>query len=156
LPDSLAPVAVVGEARLMLYKAVDPALERERLPLYATAEPEVSDPKLMLAALKTLARLEDIKQVTQLPDSPAPVAVVGEARLMLYKQVDPAVEAERISKEIARVTGEIAKFKAKLANPSFVDRAPKPVVEQERQRLAAAEELLAKLQDQLKKLRGDK
>ena len=65
-------------------------------------------------------------------------------------------EAERISKEIARVTGEIAKSKAKLANSSFVERAPKPVVEQERQRLAAAAELLQKLQDQLKKLRGDK
>ena len=128
----------------------------ERLPLYATAQPPVSDPGLMLAALKALARLEEIRHVAQLPDSPAPVAVVGEARLMLYKEVDPAAEAERISKEIARVTGEITRFKAKLANPSFVERAPKPVVEQERQRLAAAEELLQKLQDQLKKLRGDK
>ncbi|HWI36872.1 MAG TPA: valine--tRNA ligase [Burkholderiales bacterium] len=128
----------------------------ERLPLYATAQPPVSDPRLMLAALKALARLEEIRHVAQLPDSPAPVAVVGEARLMLYKEVDPAAEAERISKEIARVTGEIAKSKAKLANSSFVERAPKPVVEQERQRLAAAAELLQKLQDQLKKLRGDK
>jgi valyl-tRNA synthetase len=128
----------------------------ERLPLYATAQPAVSDPSLALSALKALARLEEVKLVQTLPDSPAPVAVVGEARLMLYKAVDPAAEAERISKEIARVTGEIAKFKAKLANPSFVERAPKPVVEQERQRVAAAEELLQKLQDQLKKLRGDK
>jgi valyl-tRNA synthetase len=128
----------------------------ERLPLYATAQPPVSDTHLALAALKALARLEDVKVAPSLPDSPAPVAVVGQARLMLYKEVDPAAEAERISKEIARVTAEIAKFKAKLANASFVERAPKPVVEQERQRLIAAEELLAKLQDQLRKLRGDK
>jgi valyl-tRNA synthetase len=128
----------------------------ERLPLYATAQPPVSDTHLALAALKALARLEDVKVAPSLPDSPAPVAVVGQARLMLYKEVDPAAEAERISKEIARVTAEIAKFKAKLANASFVERAPKPVVEQERQRLITAEELLAKLQDQLRKLRGDK
>jgi valyl-tRNA synthetase len=128
----------------------------ERLPLYATAEPPVTDVSLTKAAIKALARLEDVKPVSTLPDSPAPVAVVGEARLMLYKEVDPALEAERISKEIARVNGEIAKCKTKLSNPSFVERAPANVVDQERKRLAGFEELLAKLQDQLKKLRGDK
>jgi valyl-tRNA synthetase len=128
----------------------------ERLPLYATGDPPVSGVPAMLAALKALARLEDVKKVPVLPDSPAPVAVVGEARLMLYKEVDPAVEAERISKEITRVTGEMAKSKAKLANPAFVERAPAQVVAQERERLAGNEELLAKLQEQLKKLRGDK
>ncbi|HYL24178.1 MAG TPA: valine--tRNA ligase, partial [Burkholderiales bacterium] len=108
------------------------------------------------AGLRSLARLGEVKIAPTLPDSPAPVAVVGEARLMLYKAVDPAAEAERISKEITRVSGEIAKCRAKLANPSFVERAPAPVVEQERRRLADFEELLAKLQDQLRKLRGQK
>jgi valyl-tRNA synthetase len=128
----------------------------ERLLLYATGDPPVSDVPATLAALKALARLEDVKKVAALPDSPAPVAVVGEVRLMLYKEVDPAAEAQRISKEITRVTGEIAKSKAKLANAAFVERAPAQVVAQERERLAGNEELLAKLQEQLKKLRGDK
>jgi valyl-tRNA synthetase len=125
----------------------------ERLPLYATAQPPVSDVPATLAALKALARLEDVKQVPVLPDSPAPVAMVGEARLMLYKEVDPAVEAQRISKEIARVSAEIPKCKAKLANRAFVERAPAQVVAQERERLAGFDELLAKLQEQLAKLR---
>jgi valyl-tRNA synthetase len=73
------------------------------------------------------------------------VAVVGNARLMLYKQVDPAAERARISKEIARLEGEIAKAKAKLANASFVERAPASVVEQERKRLADFEATLRKL-----------
>ena len=128
----------------------------ERLPLYATVTPKVTDVPLMLAGLRSLARLSEVKVAPALPDSPAPTAVVGEARLMLYKAVDPAAEAERISKEISRVTGEIAKCKAKLANPSFVERAPAQVVEQERKRLADFEELLANLQDQLRKLRGQR
>jgi len=128
----------------------------ERLLLYATAQPRVADVALTTTALQSLARLSALNIVSALPDSPAPVAVVGDARLMLYKEVDPAAEAQRISREIARVTAEIAKCKAKLANPSFVDRAPSHVVDQERQRLASFEELLTKLQEQLKKLRGDK
>ena len=128
----------------------------ERLPLYATAEPPVADVAATLGAVRMLARLSEVKVMATLPESPSPVAVVGQARLMLHKEVDPAVEAERISKEMNRVSGEIAKFKAKLANASFVERAPAPVVEQERNRLAAAEETVAKLQDQLRKLRGQK
>jgi valyl-tRNA synthetase len=126
----------------------------EKLPLYATRAPRVADVEATLAAVQALARLSGVKQVQTLPDSTAPVAVVGEARVMLYKEVDPALEAERISKEIARLTGEIGKAKAKLANASFVERAPAAVVEQERKRLADFEETLVKLQDQLQKLRG--
>jgi valyl-tRNA synthetase len=125
----------------------------EKLPLYATSAPPVSNVDATLAAVQVLARLSEVK-IGELPDSTAPVAVVGEARIMLYKEVDPALEAERISKEIARVSGEIAKAKAKLANASFVERAPAHVVEQERKRLAEFEDNLAKLQDQLQKLRG--
>ena len=51
---------------------------------------------------------------------------------------------------------QIAQFKAKLANASFVERAPANVVEQERKRLSDSEETLSKLQEQLQKLRGRK
>ncbi len=128
----------------------------ERIAFYRTADPLVSDPAAAIAAISSLARLSAFEKRDVLPDSNAPVAVVGNARIMLHKEVDPAVEAERISKEIARVSVEIAKSKAKLANASFVERAPAQVVDQERRRLAEREEELKKLQEQLKKLRGDK
>ena len=106
----------------------------------------------LTGAIVALARLSGVEKRDPRPDSNSPVAVIGNARIMLYKEVDPAAEAERISKEISRLEGEIAKSKAKLGNASFVERAPKPVVEQERNRLADHEQTLAKLQDQLKKL----
>jgi len=110
----------------------------------------------VFASTRALARLSEVRQVAVLPDSTAPVAVVGGARIMLFREVDPAAEAERISKEIARVTGEIDKARAQLGKPSFVERAPAHVVEQMRKRLADFEETLVKLQDQLQKLRGRK
>jgi valyl-tRNA synthetase len=128
----------------------------EKLPLYTTAAPPVADVEGTLAAVQSLARLSEIKQAQALPDSTAPVAVVGEARIMLYKEVDPALEAERISKEVARVNGEIAKAKAQLANPSFVERAPPQVVEEVRKRLSNHQQELLKHQEQLQKLRGRK
>jgi valyl-tRNA synthetase len=128
----------------------------EKVLLLRTADPAVSDQAAAARAISALARLSGFEKREPLPDSTSPVAVIGAARIMLHKEVDPAVEAERISKEIARLAAEIAKFKAKLANPSFVERAPAHIVEQDRKRLADFEQTLAKLQDQLQKLRGRK
>ena len=61
-------------------------------------------------------------------------------------------EQVRLDKEITRLTGEIAKATAKLSNESFVARAPVAVVEQERARIAAFSETLAKLQSQRSRL----
>jgi valyl-tRNA synthetase len=124
----------------------------ERVEFYATATPPVADVEATVAAIRSLARLSSFEVCDPLPEHLSPTAVIGEARVMLHKPVDPAAEAERISKEIAQRTAEIGKSKAKLANASFVERAPANVVEQERKRLADHEATLAKLQDQLKKL----
>ena len=119
---------------------------------YRTADPQVSDVPATLAAIAALARIGRFEKRDPLPDSPSPVAVMGETRLMLHQEVDPKAERERLSKETARLEGEIVKAKAKLGNASFVERAPKPVVEQERARLAGFESTLAKVRQQLEKL----
>ncbi len=99
-----------------------------------------------------LSRLSDYRIVEELPKTDAPVQVVDKLRLMLDVKVDPAAERERIAKEIARLEGEVAKANAKLANESFVSRAPPAVVEQERARLASFLSTLEKLRDQVRRL----
>ncbi|MDO8299597.1 valine--tRNA ligase [Lacisediminimonas sp.] len=102
--------------------------------------------------LQALAKLSEVSVVPALPDSPAPVSVVGNAKLMLKVEIDLAAERERLTKEALRLEAEIAKAQAKLGNESFVARAPAQVVEQEKERLQNFTATVSRLREQLAKL----
>ena len=106
------------------------------------------------AYVVALAKLSGLEIVDELPRHDAPVEVVGGDRLMLHIEVDLVAERARITKEIARLENEIANGRQKLANASFVGRAPATVVAVERARLEANEATLAKLRTQLDRLSG--
>jgi valyl-tRNA synthetase len=102
--------------------------------------------------LQALAKLSEVQVVDTLPESPAPVSIVGTAKLMLKVEIDVAAERERLSKEIARLEGEITKARTKLGNESFVARAPAQVVAQEKERVENFTATLGKLREQFDKL----
>jgi valyl-tRNA synthetase len=128
---------------------LSPAL---RVPLIVEAA-DAEAVQSFLPYLQTLVKLSETQIVAQLPESPAPVAIVGELKLMLKVEVDVAAERVRMTKEIDRISGEIVKANGKLSNESFVARAPEAVVAQEKERLANFTTTLAKLQEQLSKLK---
>jgi len=126
-----------------------------KLPLYV-----LGDSEFMKAAgpvLQALAKLNEVKVFDSEADwtkaaAAAPVAVVGEARLCLFMEVDVAAEKIRLSKEVARLEGEIGKANGKLSNEAFVAKAPPAVIDQERKRVADFEANLSKMKSQILQL----
>jgi valyl-tRNA synthetase len=126
-----------------------------KLPLYV-----LGDSEFMKAAgpvLQALAKLNEVKVFDNEAEwtkasAAAPVAVVGEARLCLFMEVDVAAEKIRLSKEVARLEGEIGKANGKLSNEAFVAKAPPAVIDQERKRVADFEATLSKMKTQLLQL----
>ena len=62
--------------------------------------------------------------------------------------IDKQAELDRLGKEMEKIEKDLLKAKTKLANPDFVARAPKNVVEQENQRVQQFEAALANLRHQ--------
>jgi valyl-tRNA synthetase len=127
-----------------------------RLPLFVLGDSAfMSD---VAPVLKALAKLSEVKVFTVEAEwsaaaEAAPVAVVGEAKVCLYMEVDVGAEKARLGKEAARLEGELVKVHAKLANETFVAKVPPAVLEQERKRLADFTATLEKIREQLVRLK---
>jgi valyl-tRNA synthetase len=66
--------------------------------------------------------------------------------------IDVEAERRRMDKDLAAARKEADQARAKLANPGFTAKAPAQVVEKTRQRLAAAEQDIARISDRLAQL----
>ena len=126
-----------------------------RLPLYVSGDTAYM--QAMGPVLQGLAKLNEVKVFTDeaawaAAAQAAPVAVVGEARLCLFMEIDVAAEKLRLGKEATRLEGEITKATAKLSNEAFVAKAPPAVIDQERKRVADFTATLEKMREQLQRL----
>ncbi len=86
---------------------------------------------LLAGAKETIVK----KDYTAPRGTPTALTPLGELFLPLEGLVDVDAERARISKELDKISKEIARSQAKLDNESFVKRAPSEVVQQEQERL---------------------
>ncbi len=101
----------------------------------------------------TLARVSDIATADATPEGAVTFVSGGAtAALSLAGIIDLAAEKTRLEKEIAAFDSDIGHVNKKLGNPNFVARAAPEVVEEQREKLAAAEAGKAKLQAALARL----
>ena len=103
----------------------------------------------------TLGRVSELTSVETAPEGAVTFVSGGAtAALSLAGIIDLAAERARLGKEIAALDSDIGHFGKKLGNPNFVARAAPEVVEEQREKLAAAEAGKAKLQAALARLEG--
>ncbi len=157
-PEKIDEAAIAHVARLKALVDACRQLRGEmnvspatRLPLFA-----VGDSAFLRSAapvLQALAKLSEVKvfddeAAWQAAAQAAPVAVVGEARVCLHMEIDVDAERARLSKEMARIEGELAKVHTKLGNQAFVAKAPPAVIAQENKRLGDFGSALERLREQ--------
>jgi valyl-tRNA synthetase len=109
------------------------------------------------ALLLRLARLESIQPLA--PGAAAPPAatvLLGEMKLLVPMAglIDAAAEIARLEKQQAKLQADLAKTRAKLDKPSFVDNAPPEVVDKERRRAEELGAAIANLDQQLERVRA--
>lgn len=122
-----------------------------KAPLFVESTDDLAD---YLKYLPMMTRLIEAQQVAALPESEdAPVAVCNGARLMLKVEIDKAAETARLSKEAEKLQKALDKLNAKLSKPGYTEKAPAHLVEKDKADLAELEDKMAKVQNQLAKLK---
>ena len=104
--------------------------------------------------IKQLARVEHIERVESIDDPEATTALAGDTTILipLLDLIDPVVERERITKELVRLQQDLERIQGKLANESFVAKAPVAVVDKERKRASDLDDQITRLAAQLTRL----
>jgi valyl-tRNA synthetase len=110
----------------------------------------------MSGYLNKLAGVENVSVSTQageIPKNDVHIVCEGvEAVIPLSSLIDPEKEQARVQKEIERRESDIQRATTKLNNEGFLAKAPQSVIEEEKGKLALANEMLAKLRERLETL----
>ena len=107
-----------------------------------------------------LSRLGRVESLAWLgADEAAPesaMALVGELKLLIPMRglIDKDAELARLDKEIQRLAKDLPRIEGKLNDPSFLEKAPPPVVAKEQARLQELRASLVELQAQVVKIRA--
>ena len=107
--------------------------------------------KTIICSLSRLEKLEEFSgEIT--PDMVQSVFKEGAILLPLKGVVDFAAEKERLRKELEGLNKRLEGYAKKLNNPSFVDKAPAAVVDEEKRRQSEALESKAKVEAALQRI----
>jgi len=109
------------------------------------------------ALINRFARLDETivdMQATKPEFAGASVVMGNQVYLKLEGLIDRQVEFDRLTKEIGRVRGLVTGTEKRLGNEQFTSRAPKEVVDKEREKYESLKLSLEKLEKSLAALQG--
>ncbi|QDL90708.1 valine--tRNA ligase [Paroceanicella profunda] len=123
-----------------------------KVPLVILEADAAAEARLAGAAelIARLARVPDMPRAGAAPKGAVTLTVEGATLcLPLAEVVDVAAEKARLEKGLAKLEKEVKGLTSKLGNAAFLAKAPEEVVEEQRERLAAAETEIDKLRGAL-------
>jgi valyl-tRNA synthetase len=147
-------VRLISEVRSVRTEMNVPAATQTPILLRDAAPETLARGHRWMDALRRLGRASELQAIAgEMPAGSAQV-VLDEATVVLPLAgvIDLAAERLRLSKERDKAAGESRKIAQKLDNTEFVRRAPEEVVEENRERLAAAQADLARLNAALRRI----
>ena len=108
-----------------------------------------------ITALAGVGWLECGPHVQKPPQSASYVQADFEAYVSLRGLIDPAAEANRQERQLAEKLKQLQAVRAKLENPSFVNKAPAEVVQQQHDLVTDLEKQIAAIKANLRDLRQE-
>ena len=149
-------VALIGEVRGARSEMNVPPSVTVPLLLQGASGTTLARAEAWIEAIRRLARATEVRPLDGTAPKGVAQVVVGEATVMLplADVIDLGAERARLAKARGQAEGEARKIAAKLGNTDFVARAPEEVVEENRERLAAAEAEMARLDAALARIAG--
>jgi len=107
--------------------------------------------------LENIGRIESITWLEPPEQAPeSATALIGEMKLLipLTGLIDKDYEIARLTRELENKTSELHRCEQKLANASFVEKAPASVVDKEQSRAGVLRQAISKLEEQRRKIRA--
>lgn len=111
----------------------------------------------VITQFKTLAKVDTLTLLPSDEDAPLSSAgLVGQMKVLVPMKglIDPKVELTRLNKELDKLTKQFEQISSKLANESFVTKAPPRVVSTEREKLAELEGRIGKVKESVGDIEG--
>ncbi len=149
-------IGLIGSIRSLRAEMNLPASTKLTVLLKGAQAETMADVRNFKNIVCSLARLEDIANYDGETTPDMVQSVFREATLLIPLKgvVDFVAERGRLQKELAGLKQNLAGYERKLSNPSFVERAPKAVVEEEKRRQAEALANKAKVEEALARIVG--
>jgi valyl-tRNA synthetase len=127
---------------------------RFELVVASSEAPLLSEQAGLVASLAGLSSLVVVDELEERSGTSTIVFGAGQAQVELTGLIDVDGELDRLRKELAKAEGDLQRVEGKLANASFVDRAPAEVVERERVRGDEQRHVIERLRERIDALAG--
>ena len=144
---------IVGIRNLRTNLNVHPSKKSKLIFVTNTAKEMLEECKPMIQKLGFASEIQIQESKENIPQNAMSVLADGmEVYLPFEDLVDVEAEKQRLQTEKERLISEVQRAEKMLSNPGFVNKAPESKINEEKEKLAKYQDMLAKVEERMKSL----